>query len=375
VIEGFVELGIPLINTPAWGNATLQIAGRHARYSTAGDSNTWKAGVNWDTPVDGVRLRAMQSRDVRAPNLGELFAPQTTSNGSAPDPWAKTNVQVILAQLGNPALKPERSINTQLGVVFQPSWFAGFQASVDYYRVAIAGQISTIGAGTSVANCFAGLTQYCAAIITTPGTSPSTIPPRWLQVNSQFFNVASTVTDGFNFETSYQFSLDQWNVVSVPGDFTFRLLGTYVSKFITDPGIVGGIKSNAAGENSGDIPHLKALATQEYSTDKWSLTLTEHWTSEGKLNNNYVVCSPGSCPASSLNNPTINMNSVPGMFYMDLGATYNVGDHVKFYVQIDNLFNKSPPPIYVNDFTSYGVNGGQYDLIGRMFHVGVRVSD
>jgi outer membrane receptor protein involved in Fe transport len=167
---------------------------------------------------------------VRAPNLGELFAPAVTSNGSAPDPWAKTNVQVILAQLGNTQLKPERSINTQLGVVYQPSWFPGFSTSLDYYRVYVAGLISSIDRATSVNNCFAGLTQYCAAIITTPGTTYSSIPPRWLQVNAQYYNVASVVTDGFNFETSYQFNLQDWNVVSVPGDFVFRLLGTYVSK-------------------------------------------------------------------------------------------------------------------------------------------------
>jgi len=375
VTEGFVELGIPLINTPDWGNANLNIAGRHARYSTAGDSNTWKAGLTWETPVDGVRLRAMQSRDVRAPNLGELFAPATTSNGSAPDPWAKTSVQVILAQLGNTQLKPERSINTQLGVVYQPSWLPGFQASLDYYRVYVAGEINTIDRATSVNNCFAGLTQYCAAIITTPGTTYSSIPPRWLQVNSQYYNVASTVTDGFNFETSYQFNLQDWNVVSVPGDFVFRLLGTYVSKFITNPGIQGGFITDSAGENSGDIPHLKVLATEEYSNDKWSLTLTERWISQGKLNNSYVVCNPGSCPASTLAHPTINMNSVPSIFYMDLGASYNLNDHWKLYMQVDNAFNKSPPPIYVNDFTSYGVNSSLYDLIGRTFHVGVRIND
>ena len=174
----------------------------------------------------------------------------------APDPWAKTSVQVILATLGNTQLKPEKSINTQLGAVYQPSWFPGFSASLDYYRVAVSGEISTIDRATSVNNCFAGLTQYCSAIITTPGTTYSSIPPRWLQVNSQYFNVASVVTDGFNFETSYQFNLQEWNVVSVPGDFTFRLLGTYVSKFITDPGIQGGFITNSAGEDSGDIPHL-----------------------------------------------------------------------------------------------------------------------
>ena len=63
----FVEFGVPLLNDSFWGKADLDIGGRHARYSTAGDANTWKVGLTWDTPIPGVRFRALQSRDVRAP--------------------------------------------------------------------------------------------------------------------------------------------------------------------------------------------------------------------------------------------------------------------------------------------------------------------
>ena len=60
-------------------------------------------------------------------------------------------------------------------------------------------------------------------------------------MNTQFFNVASTVTDGFNVEASYQFSLENWDMMSIPGSFTLRGLATYVTKFITNPGVPGGI--------------------------------------------------------------------------------------------------------------------------------------
>src|SRR5471030_3153840 len=94
-------------------------------------------------------LRALQSRDIRAPNLSELFAAPTTANGSSTVPAANgnpaQNIQVIQGTYGNPLLKPERSINTQVGFVLQPSWLTGFQFSLDYYRVAVAGAISTVG--------------------------------------------------------------------------------------------------------------------------------------------------------------------------------------------------------------------------------------
>ena len=50
VNEVFLEFGVPLLNDNFWGKIDLDIAGRHARYSTAGDANTWKVGVTWDTP-------------------------------------------------------------------------------------------------------------------------------------------------------------------------------------------------------------------------------------------------------------------------------------------------------------------------------------
>lgn len=384
VIEGFVELNVPLINTPEWGTANLNIAGRHARYSTAGDSNTWKAGLTWDTPLDGVRLRALQSRDVRAPNLAELFAAPVTANGSATDPWINQNIQVINGTYGNPALKPERSINTQLGVVLQPSWLSGAQLSVDYYRIYIAGQINTVSTQTNINNCFATWqttkdfsSPYCSAIVVAQGTNPASNPQQWLQVNTQFFNVASTVTDGFNIEGSYQFSLADWDMMPIPGSFTIRALGTYVTKFITNPGTPGAIIVNSAGANDGNIPHMKVFASQSYDADNWEFHLNERWISEGKHNNNYIQCTPGSCPTPTLQNPTINDNHVPGIWYLDLGGSFNINDHWKIYGQVDNVMNKNPPINYSNSQnpTNDGMNPTLYDAVGRMFHLGVRISD
>jgi iron complex outermembrane recepter protein len=381
VLEGFLEFNVPLIDTPELGSANLNIAGRHARYSTAGDSNTWKVGLTWETPVDGLRLRALQSRDVRAPNLSELFAAPVTANGSSTVPAnagnPAQNIQVIQGTLGNPLLKPERSLNTQVGFVMQPSWLQGWQFSLDYYRYYVAAGISTVPQQTNVNNCFAGLAQYCSAIITAAGTTPFTFPPQWLQVNTQFFNVASIVTDGFNLETSYQFNLNDWGVVQVPGSFTLRALATYVSKFITNPGIPGGITVNSAGANDGNVPHLKAFLVQTYNADNWEITLTENWISEGRHNLNWIQCVAGSCPTPTLANPTINDDHVPGIIYFNLGGSYNINDHWQIYTQIDNLLNKSPPPDYANSQnpTNDGANPALYDTVGRMFHVGVRIND
>ncbi|HEX3754053.1 MAG TPA: TonB-dependent receptor, partial [Rhizomicrobium sp.] len=382
VIEAFVEAGVPLLDDAEWGKADLDIAGRGEHYSTAGQALTWKVGLTWDTPIDGVRLRTLQSRDVRAPNLSELFAAPTTANGTANDPWLNPptggQIQVINGTYGNPNLKPEKAINTQLGVVFQPSWLPGFSASADYYRIYISGQISTVPVQTSINNCFAGIASYCNAIVVNGVTATSPALPQsssnWTSVNTTYFNIASTVTDGFNYEASYQFDLQDWDV---PGNFVLRTMATNVSKFISNPGLAGTFPLESAGNDTGNTPHWKIFGVQTYETDKYSLTLSETIISEGVQNKSWIQCTPGSCPVPTLQNPTVNDNHVPAIGYLNVGGSYNLDDHWKLYFQIDNVMNQNAPPYYANSQnpTDDGVNPALYDDIGRMFHVGVRVQD
>ncbi|HYJ36030.1 MAG TPA: TonB-dependent receptor plug domain-containing protein, partial [Rhizomicrobium sp.] len=82
VNEGFLETVIPLLKSSDWGDIEVSLAGRHAHYSTSGSANTWKVGATWQTPISGLRFRALQSRDIRAPNLSELVAAQTVTTGT-----------------------------------------------------------------------------------------------------------------------------------------------------------------------------------------------------------------------------------------------------------------------------------------------------
>jgi outer membrane receptor protein involved in Fe transport len=323
-----------------------------------------------------LRIRALQSRDVRAPNLSELFSAGQVANVTTTDPFTNSSQQVQQVNQGNVNLKPERSTNTQLGVVFQPGWLPGFSTSVDYYRVYIASQIST---GLSPVNlCFQGIKQFCQNIVTNPpGGDPTLANSVWSQIVIQAFNVASTVTDGFNFESSYQFDL---NDLDIPGDFTLRALATHVSKFITIPGVPGTIPTDAAGGNSGfgnpniTTPHWKILGVQTYTAANWSVTLTENWISPGKLNPAAIECTTG-CPVPTTNVPTISYNRVPGVFYLAVGGTYNLSAGWQAYFKIDNVADKAPPPNYGGALNLFedGVNTSLYDDIGRMFHVGLRL--
>jgi outer membrane receptor protein involved in Fe transport len=396
VNEAFLEVGVPLINDSFWGKADLDIAGRHARYSTAGDANTWKVGVTWDTPIPGIRVRALQSRDIRAPNLSELFAPPQGLFGSINNDFVNAvapgtgNAQTIRQlNIGNTLLKSEKSQTTEAGIVWQPDFIPGFQASVDYYRIAVKGAIIAISPQQVEDLCFAGYNTFCQqdAITTANGINQSTANPAAINtagqvtaVASKVFNFGSVITDGFDLEASYTFDLQDYGI---PGNVSARSLINHTSKFLVDSGIAGTQRNvelagalgggyNSQTYNSNfNVLNWKAQETQSYQNDVWGFNLTERWLSGGVITNrNYVVCAPGTCPTSSVQSPTINFNKVDAILYLDVGANWKVSDKTQLYSKIENVANTRPP-----DTGNQNPNNNIYDVIGRFYRIGVRFNN
>ncbi|HEX3756483.1 MAG TPA: TonB-dependent receptor, partial [Rhizomicrobium sp.] len=417
VWETYVEAGIPLLNSDAFGKLDADIAGRFERYSTAGDTTTWKVGLTWDTPLPGIRLRALQSRDVRAPNLADLFLPPQTLNGSFNNDFllqatgnaSGANQQVGQTNAGNPLLQPEKGQTTNMGVVFQPDWLPGFQTSFDYYRIAVKGIISASGVQTVEDLCYQGFSQYCSQqFIPTANGQPQTTTigntgdkgdhNQVLAIVAVPFNSAGLLTDGFDIESAYAFDLNDWNV---PGNFTLRSLVNHTMKFLSDPGVPGqytteragaylngGFNSDTYSANTGNVATWKFTESQDWQGDTWGFNLQERYLAGGVLNgkwtsaNNplglangtpglhYLSCNPGSCPAPTLQMPTINDQKVPSVLYLDIGGTYNWSDKTQLYFHIDNIANQNPPNTGSNE-----ANNTLYDVLGRMYRVGIRFNN
>jgi iron complex outermembrane recepter protein len=394
VNEVYVELGVPLINDAFWGKADLDIGGRHARYSTAGDANTWKVGLTWDTPVKGVRFRTLQSRDIRAPNLSELFFPTSGLNGSinndfvnAVSPGGGNGQQVRQLNEGNAFLKPEKAQTTEVGLVWQPDFIPGFQTSIDYYRIYVNQPIIALGLQAVEDECFQGFTTFCQqnAILTANGVNQSASNTEAgtgiVAVASKDFNFGYIDTDGFDFESAYQFDLQDYDV---PGTFMLRSLVNHVSKFIVDTGIIGtqrnveiagalggGGNSNQYNSNF-NVFTWKLEETQSYQNDVWGFILTERWDAGGVLtgNKNTIVCAPGTCPTPTVQSPTINFDNVDSVLYFDVGANWNVSDKTQLYANVVNATNIRPP-----DVGAQNANNNIYDVVGRMYRVGVRFTN
>jgi outer membrane receptor protein involved in Fe transport len=224
--------------------------------------------------------------------------------------------------------------------------------------------VSTFSGQQQVNLCYLqGFTDVCPSIML---DSPL---PNGNFVNVQAFNLASIYTNGFDIEASYRRPLSG---LGLPGTFTIRGLATRVLHYRSTSGIPGTIPTELAGVNLGSTPYWKVLGIQSWDTDKFSLSITERWFSDGVYSREYVECQ-SNCPLPTANNPTIDNNHMAGAFYVDIGGSYNVTKGLTAYFKVDNLMNKAPEPAPASNVT-YGFNPLLYDVLGRTFRAGVRLN-
>lgn len=367
VKEAYLETNIPFLDSDTAGDANLNLAVRQTEYSTAGSATPWKVGGTWKTPISGLSLRAVTSRDIRAPNLSELFAPPVVVNATVI--FGGQNLNVLGMTVGNTDLRPEIARNTTFGIVLsEPEFFPGFSISVDYYDIKLSNLISTLTPQQEVDLCVAGNLLLCSQMLLT-----STIPNTNF-VRVQAFNLAKARNKGLDIEATYRTELG----LGIPGSLTLRALATHAISFVTESGIVGTIPVESAGVNLGNpvnssgIPDWKVRLTQGWDTDKFGLQITERWFSDGVYSNEYIECQTN-CPVSTVTRQTIDNNQMKGALYVDIGGTYRATDNVTAYFAVDNVFNKDPEPA-PGTTVSLGINPFLYDALGRMYRVGFRTN-
>ena len=241
---------------------------------------------------------------------------------------------------------------------------------MDYYRIALKGQISSFNAQQSMDLCAQGHHLRLRRDRHQPAGRQSRF-----DVNRNNSRRLRRLQSGLHGRLTVSIwkpvtpsSLPQWGI---PGEFRLRTLATHVSSFITTSGVLGTFPQQPPARTAGNAP-LERLGNQTYSNDKWSVTFTEQWISDGVLNKQYVQCTSG-CPLPTVNNPTINNNFIPGASTSPSAAAItwmSIGGSGK----IDNVTNVDPPAIAATAANSNAVNPSLYDTAGRMYRVGVRLN-
>jgi outer membrane receptor protein involved in Fe transport len=358
VTEGYVETVVPV-----WEGLDLNAAVRMTDYSTSGSVTTWKVGATY-APIPDIRFRVTRSRDIRAPNLNELFAAGTSRTNVLIDPFNNNQTtQFLEVTTGNLELKPERADTLGFGVVLQPSFLPGLAASIDYFDIKIDGAIGAVSAQNIVDRCFQGITEFCSAI-TRSGNLIS-------RVSVSPFNFAQRRARGLDLEASYRFDVGG-------GNLALRGVATYYLENYNNNGI--DVPTDRAGENATNgPPEFIWRTTATWAADPWLAQLTARGVSSGTYDNAFVEC-VSNCPASTIANRTINNNHINGAYYFDASVTFDVDfammQSTQVFFNVTNILNRDPEIVaYGPAGTAYGnpsTNQGVYDILGRVFRAGVR---
>lgn len=358
VREVYAEAIVPLATGLEFSGAA-----RRTDYSNSGGVNTWKAGINY-TPIDDITFRVTQSRDIRAPNLSELFDAGTARSNSVAIAGAST--PFIQNLQGTPTVGPEEADAFGFGVVLQPSFLPGFAMSVDYYDIDVNGVIGFLSAQDVADACFLFDQQnYCSQL-----RYDDTGALQFIDL--QYENLTSLLSEGVDLEASYTMDLGA-------GELALRYMTTHYMSRATDDGVT---VRERAGENTSNTPDFVHRATARYSVNDFSFTLTARGHSDGVVDNRWIECTTACPPSTNTSNRTINDNSIDGQWFFDGYGSYDLdlaGGQAELFVSVKNLFDTDP------EFVPFPLNQGSEnragyqqanrnlsDVVGRNFRVGMR---
>jgi iron complex outermembrane receptor protein len=354
VKEGFVEAIVPVLkDMPFFHALDLNGAYRYTDYKNSGGVSTWKVGVSW-SPFEDLRLRGTRSRDIRAPNLFELFAgPVNAFQPGLTDPFTGgTNIIAITRTQGNPDLQPERADTYTVGGVYTPSWLPGLSGSVDFYDINIKGALSSTSSQGTLNACFQNDQAACARISRDANQTIQQIV--LLQINLNNRRVR-----GIDFDVSYNRSLGD-------GRLGVRALVNHAIDYIDT---VGGISTQQAGfyntSNQLTVPKWRGNLSATYETGPYSFFVQERYIGSYTQ----LPFLPGNVFAEP---------KIGAVFYTDLTLRVKMqgfwNSDFEFYGTVNNVFNRKPPFIG-NRFAAglgYPTAPALYDLDDRYLSVGVR---
>lgn len=377
--EIFGEANIPLIaDKPFADELSVNVAARYTDYSTVGGVTTWKVGSSW-APIPDLRLRGSVSRDIRAPNLRELFQAggggvlfvddpcQNPLEGSVEEtncaaagipPNVPSGLGFNFSNItGNPDLDEESADTFTIGLVYRPQWLEGFSLSLDWFQIDIEDAIVAVAPQEIINQCFGAATfpnAFCGQIERNP------LSGEIQTVTSEFENLDTFETSGLDVEIVYDTPLSRLGAplgyANAPGDLRLRWVATFLDEFTQTPGAAGAVPIDLAGEvGNADVQwNLNGI----YSVGPFTGFTQVRYIGESTIDN-------------ALTREQSALLEVDPEVYWDLSGSVRLepaGRQVDLTVGVDNVLNNEPPfaPTPGNIFFT---EASVYDVRGRFFFV------
>ena len=411
-IDVFGELVVPLLeNVPFFQSLTLELGGRYSDIDVVGSEFTWKAGGSWE-PVDGLRFRGNYSRAARAPNISELFFPETTgldnlSNdpcaGAAP--VANPQLAAVCVAQGAPAgqigqiLQPAAGQinvteggNQNLDFEIAETWTVGFVAtpvsiprlslSIDYFNIKLDGAIGSAGIGDVIDGCYQGelnfaANPFCQLISrsrTSGGLDGSPDEVRGLLLNLS--NLGRLKTDGVDVSVNWGTGLTD----SIGFDVSVNGTWTNQNRFQAIAGSADSPFRDCVGFysiNCGSIQPEYVFDTRTSFSFADDALLSLRWRYMSSVEQEPLdVASQGSAFIGNTELfGDVDFTQIPAENYFDLTAQFYAMENLTFTFSVQNLFDNQPTivgsDIGTTAFNSGNIFPSNYDALGRRYAAAV----
>ncbi len=351
------ELDVPLLKDLALVDSlNINAAGRYTDYDTSGTVSTWKLGIDWKITSD-LTFRGTRSRDIRAPNLNDLFAPRLVNPAGVTDNHTAIVGQAPFITDPNPDLAPEVAKTWTAGVVYRPSFIPRFSLAADWYQIKIANAITVIqGQNAVIQNiCIAsnGTSEFCK-LIERPLPFSNRTPANFVTAfYSKPQNAQVVDTHGVDIEANYNFEL-------LGGTVNTRGLVSW-QPILNTIQFPGAPVSNGAG--IAGLAEWRSTVFLKYTKGPWQFDTQTRWHNKTDWNaDRSFIYAEKKLPAVFTTNATVSYNWARSQAFLT----------------VTNLFDKQPTPFGGTGGASSvaGLFGGWIqgeDTIGRYYTIGVRL--
>ncbi|TGE76897.1 TonB-dependent receptor [Pseudoalteromonas sp. KS88] len=376
VNELSAEISIPLLEeTFLTTDLTLETAFRYMDYSVTGEDNAWKIALNWGV-TDELRVRLNRSKSVRAPNLGDLFTPnsKTFSSGRAdvcradsiaesgskykdnvikncqaaglPQGWMPSEEWLAGGSLpgyiqGNQNLKNETSNDYTIGVIYTPEFIEGLDLTLDYWSFEIDDAIEYYGRD-NVKLCYESTSLdnlFCNNVERDSKTGEIT------NFYNRPINAATVAIKGIDVESAYRTEL-------FSGDLALKLTATYLIE--DNNNSTGRAEDFRTDVGETASPRWKGRFNAVYSHDDSAYVLTMNYRHATVNDNDWTI-------------EDNNYNDIPSYTTFDFMYKTYLMDELQLRVGVNNILDREPPR---NPFT-YD-DGEFFDVKGRRLSLGAK---
>jgi iron complex outermembrane receptor protein len=297
----FSEVIVPVVK-----GLELSAAARYDKYKngfgTEFDNLSPKLSFTY-RPNAMIMARGSVARGFRAPTLVDNLNPKALNNTSSNfnDPVRCPNgvpvtsknpvgelqdecsVQLTTQNSGNPDLKPEKSKQYTLGLVFQPT--STISGSIDYWNVKIDKSINAMSENTVLGDPVANVNQYYrydpAIEAATPGAPGSLDNPIRGSTNKDFplayvalprVNTGKFYAAGVDLNLNYRQKLGDMGTVGANYDSTYYSKHGYQYEGSPEVSDLGNFK------DFGPTPRYRHSLGLTYGIGQWSGSLTHNYT-------------------------------------------------------------------------------------------------